>query len=138
MPRRFVFRHIDSLIVLRENTEPPTDQEWDSFLNVLSRNWERFESMKILVRTSGGGPMPAQQMRLRGVLKGKPILVAVVSESVTVRFLTSSVALLNRDIKSFDPDELQLAYAHLGLTAAERRVAEKTLAELAPEVGLSV
>lgn len=131
MARNMIIRHVDSLIVLRENTEPPLDHEWDEFLSILARNWERFDRTKVFVRTPGGGPTPAQQSRLREVLRNKPILVAVVSESVFVRFLVSSIALLNRDIRTFAPDAVQEAYAHLRLTPQQRSLVESIVDEMA-------
>lgn len=134
MDRNLVLRQVDSLIVARQNTEQPHDFEWNAFLAMLESNAERFDKIKIFVRTPGGGPSPTQASRLRGILKNKPVLVAVVTESVVVRFLGSSIALLNRDLRMFLPDEVRSAYEHLKLTSRERELVERIVDEMAFEL----
>jgi hypothetical protein len=134
MDRNLILRQVDSLIVARQNTEAPHDFEWNTFLSMLEQNAERFDKIKIFVRTPGGGPTPTQANRLRNILKNKPVLVAVVSESVVVRFLGSSIALLNRDLRIFSPDELPAAYHHLKLSPREREIVESVVDEMAFEL----
>jgi hypothetical protein len=122
------------LLVLRENAYTPTDTDWDDFLRVLVENRANFAKLRILVRTEGGGPNVAQRKRLQTALDGRPIRVAVVTNSLPVRFLVSSIALLNREIRSFANDEIASAYEHLGLSPAEQRLAERVLAELSMDV----
>ncbi len=134
MARNLTLRQVDSLIVARQNTEQPRDSEWDQFLAMLASNAENFEKVKIFVRTPGGGPTPTQANKLRAILKNKPVLVAVVSESVVVRFLGASVALINRDLRIFLPDEVKAAYEHLKLTPRERKLVEAIVDEMAFEL----
>jgi hypothetical protein len=134
MDRNLILRQVDSLIVARQNTEAPHDFEWNAFLSMLEQNAERFDKIKIFVRTPGGGPTPTQANRLRSILKNKPVLVAVVSESVVIRFLGSSIALLNRDLRIFLPDELHAAYHHLKLSPREREIVESIVDEMAFEL----
>jgi hypothetical protein len=130
MERNMIMRQVASLILLRENHEAPHDYEWNAFLSVLENNFQRLDKIKIFVRTPGGGPTPAQANRLRPVLKNRPVLVAVVSESVVVRFLGSSMALLNRDLKMFSESEIGDACKHLKLTPHERSLVEDNLDEM--------
>jgi hypothetical protein len=117
----------DVLLVLRENAVTPRDEDWDAFLKVLVENHENFEKLRILVRTEGGGPSALQRKRLQVALAGRPIRVAVVTNSIPVRFLVSSIALLNRAIRSFANDEIKGAYEHLSLTPAEIQLADKAI-----------
>jgi hypothetical protein len=134
MARNLVVRQIDSLIVARQNMEPPLDFEWNAFLSMLENNAGRFDKIRIFVRTPGGGPTPAQANRLRAILKNKPVLVAVVSESLVVRFLGSSMALLNRDLRIFTPDEAKAAYEHLRLNFDERELIQRVVDDMALEL----
>ncbi len=129
--KSLAFRFVsDTLLVLRENSNTPHDQDWDDFLRILIDNRQNFPKLKILVRTDGGGPSAAQRKRLQQALDGRPVRVAVVTNSVPVRFIVSSIALLNRAIRSFANDEIDAAYVHLGMTAAERRLAEKAVDDM--------
>ena len=126
-----VTRRIGNLVILRENTETPSDAEWDETLRLLTLNPADLDKTKVLVITDGGGPSPAQRKRLDQALKGTPVRVAVVSESVKVRFIVSSVALVTSRIQSFRQSELAAAFDHLGLNHEERQVATRSINEMA-------
>jgi hypothetical protein len=130
MKPTMVTRMVGQLVVLRENDATPTDSEWDAFLKILADNWDKFDRLKILVVTDGGGPNAAQRKRLEGVLNAKPIRVAVVTDSAKSRFIASMISLINRQHMGFAMKELVQAYNHLRLTQLERTIAEQALAEL--------
>lgn len=130
-----VTRVIGQLVVLRENDDTPLDSEWDAFLKLLADNRDKFERLKILVVTDGGGPNAAQRKRLETVLSGKPIRVAVVTDSAKSRFIASMISLFNRQHGGFAMKEMVQAYNHLRLTQQERTVAEQTVTELNPLIG---
>lgn len=124
----------DSMIVLRENEDTPADEDWDAFLAMLVHDRDRFPKLKILVMTEGGGPSAEQRKRLKVALDGRPVRVACVTDSVKVRFIASSVALLNRQIRTFSKSELDGAYTHLGMNSAEQKIAAAVLDEIEKQV----
>ncbi len=128
------FRQIDKLVVLYENKNTPADADWDAFLDCLRKNRDQFDQVRIAVFTPGGGPNAPQRKRLAEALGGKSVRVAVVSDSPIVRFIASSIALLNRQHAAFNTNEREKAYAHLGLTPTQRRQVDLALAELAETV----
>lgn len=134
LKRGMFCRVVGSMIVIRQNKETSSDQDWDDFLDMLVEHRANFASLKILVVTDGGGPSQPQRKRLEVALDGKPVRVAVVSDSMKTRFIVSSIALLNRDMSSFRASEMTQAYEHLGLTFDERRVAKTTIQELSPRI----
>lgn len=127
MSRNLVTRRLGSLLILRQNTQSPSEEEWDECLNLLSTD---VEEVQVLVITDGGGPSPEQRRRLDQALKGSPVRVAVVSESVRIRFIVSSVAFLTRRIKSFSETEYTEALAHLELDLDQRRLAQRHVREM--------
>jgi hypothetical protein len=130
MKRTMVTRVLGQLIVLRENNETPLDSEWDAFLKLLAENRDRFEHIKILVVTDGGGPDYAQRKRLDNTLLGKPVRVAVVTDSAKSRFIASAISLINKQHMGFAMKEMSQAYVHLGMTPAECREAESALPQM--------
>ncbi len=132
MSRNMVTRRLGSLLILRQNTQPPSDEEWDECLNLLSTD---VEEVQVLVITDGGGPSPEQRRRLDQALNGSPVRVAVVSESVRIRFIVSSVAFLTRRIKSFSETEYTEALAHLELDLDQRRLAQRHVREMTALIG---
>jgi len=125
-------RKIGTMIVLRENNDTPLDPEWDAFLKMLVDNRNNFERMKILVVTDGGGPNAGQRKRLETTLSGKPVRVAVVTDSAKSRFIASAISLINRDHRGFSMKEIGQAYQHLDMTLAECKEAEAALKEMEP------
>jgi hypothetical protein len=121
---------VGSMILLRENRHTPTNSDWDDFMRLLVENRENFPRLKILVVTDGGGPNADQRKRLEKALAGRPVRVAVVTDSTKVRFIVSSIALLNREIKTFSMNEMKDAHAHLSLTTAEQIQAAQVLQRL--------
>jgi hypothetical protein len=125
-----VTRKIGSLLILRQNKNTPTDEEWDQCLSLLTDDKTSIASVRVLVVTDGGGPTPEQRRRLQTALGGIPVRVAVVSESIKVRFIVSSVALVTSKIKSFDLREFNDALSHLHLGLDEARMAQVNLREM--------
>jgi hypothetical protein len=134
MPKNMVTRSMGAMLILRESDEPPSDEEWDECLRLLAPYRSDFSRVKVLVVTDGGGPTPVQRKRLSSVLDGNVVRVAVVSESVKVRFITSSVALFLRRISSFRRHELQDAYTFLSMTPEERLAADRAIADMDAEI----
>lgn len=134
MKPTMVTRVLGQLVVMRENDSTPLDSEWDAFLKLLADNHDKFERLKILVVTDGGGPNATQRKRLETVLAGKPIRVAVVTDSAKSRFIASMISLINRQHGGFAMKEIVQAYNHLQMTQLERTLADQTLKELTPMI----
>lgn len=125
-----VTRKVGLLLIIRQNQNAPSDQDWDETLRLMTQNPLEMDRLKTLVVTDGGGPTPEQRKRLDRAMGGKPVRTAVVSDSVKVRFIVSSVALLTAKIQSFKRTELEQAFKFLDLDARERRLAQENVAEM--------
>lgn len=125
-----VTRRIGFLMIIRQNQNAPSDQDWDETLRLMTLNPAEMERLKVLVVTDGGGPTPDHRKRLDRAMAGKAVRTAVVSESVKVRFIVSSVALLTARIQSFRKSEMVQAFDFLQLDARERRLALENVAEM--------
>jgi hypothetical protein len=117
-------------MIIRQNQNAPSDQDWDETLRLMTLNPAEMDRLKVLVVTDGGGPTPDQRKRLERAMGGKAVRTAVVSESVKVRFIVSSVALLTAKIQSFRKNEMVQAFTFLGLDTRERQLALTNVAEM--------
>jgi len=124
-----------SLMVLRENKTTPSDADWDAFLAELTAQRPNFKNLRIVVFTDGGGPSSAQRKRLAVALGGEAVRVAVVTESATVRFIVSSIALLNKSIATYHPKDVDKAFAWLALSPSEQKQVEHAREQLGPLIG---
>ena len=127
-------RRVGWLLLVRQSAAQPSDAEWDRFLTLLREARPTFERIKILVLTKGGGPSAPQRERLAKTLEGKPVRVALVTDSVKVRFVAAMIALFHKDLRSFLEHEFRRACAHVGMTAEEAIVAERTLDEMGQSI----
>jgi hypothetical protein len=134
MRRNLVMRRMESVMIMVQNRETPSDEEWNEFLTVLVEHRRELPKLKLLVVTAGGGPSSSQRQLLENALDGTPMRVAVVSDNMKVRFVASMIALFHENHRSFVMSELEDAYEHLKLNSVERRQAEKLIKELTPMV----
>jgi hypothetical protein len=125
-----VTRRMGLLMIIRQNHNAPSEQDWDETLRLMTLNPAEMDRLKVLVVTDGGGPTPEQRKRLDRAMSGKPVRTAVVSESVKVRFIVSSVALLTAKIQSFRKTEMEQAFKFLDLDTKERLQALQNVAEM--------
>ena len=114
----------------------PSDQEWDSFLAEIAAA-NTLPNLCTLVFTDGGAPSAAQRKRLSEALKGRDIPIAVHSHALIPRFVNASIALFNKSIRSYTPEEFPLAIEYLHITEAERKLLhlefDKSLKEMGAE-----
>jgi hypothetical protein len=135
MAVNFLVRRIGDLILIVQNTETPSRQEWEGFLRLLSEMKAQLSKCKILIMTEGGGPDADQRKRLQMTLERTPVRVAVVSDNLKVRFVASTIALFHRQHRAFGKLELPQAYEHLGMTLEDRRIAQDAIPKMIGELG---
>ena len=130
MKKTLDFRTLGSLMILRESNDTPTDPDWDAFLAELRVQRPNFKAMRIIVFTDGGGPTSAQRKRLAEALGGSSVQVAVVTDRTAVRFIVSSIALLNKSISTFSVKETTKAYEWLKLSLSDRRLVDAAVSDM--------
>ncbi|HSY23587.1 MAG TPA: hypothetical protein VK841_15780 [Polyangiaceae bacterium] len=130
MSRNQIVRKVGTLIFAVQTEQPPSDYEWNEFLDILRRHKSEMAKLKILVVTAGGSPSPAQRKHLAEALGSARFGVAVVSDNISARFVASTIALFHRDHRSFSATEITEAYDHLQLTPHERALADTHIREL--------
>ncbi|MFW5877112.1 MAG: hypothetical protein ACOCXM_10280 [Myxococcota bacterium] len=134
MPGNLTTRQRADLLILRQNANPPSDEEWDACLDLVRQRAHRLDRLKTLVVTAGGTPSANQRKRLQALIQGYKVPIAVVSDSMAVRFVASSVAMLTPRIQSFEASQLDRAYDHLELSVDERSTATGLLDAMAAEI----
>jgi hypothetical protein len=138
MKRSLVTRSVGQLLVLRQNQNDPTEAEWMDCMTQLDALLEAMNTgaptAKVLVYTEGGAPTEKQRGLLQRALAKNPIRVAVVTDNLKARITSASVALGNRNQRSFSTAEWSRAYAYLGLSPDEKRAAEATIKAMTNEI----
>lgn len=131
MNRNMLTRRLGaSLLVLRQNKNDATEEDWNDFLQFLSHNRGQLEQLRLLVLTDGGIPTAAQRKRLAETLGSTQMLVAAVSDNMKVRFSGATIALFVRNYRQFSIAEMDRAYAHLRMTPQEQAQARIAFEEL--------
>lgn len=127
--QHFFFALVESGSVLVHTRQNPTDAEWTEYLQAL-RKVRPAAPPWVLVFTDGGGPTPAQRQALTRGIGGQHYTGAVLGDAPVTRFIIASMALMNADIRTFHPDELEAAFLYLKLSPAQRAGAEDKMRAL--------
>ncbi|MEI9938314.1 MAG: hypothetical protein WDO69_13925 [Pseudomonadota bacterium] len=120
------------MMVVQQGTEPATDTEWRAFMADLSQ--KDLSQLRVLILTTGGGPTADQRVQLKHFMAGRSVRTAVVSDSIKMRFIIATIALINREHHGFTNRELGKAYEFLELTPTERTAAARAIKELARQL----
>ncbi len=123
---------IDRLFLVACAVADPNDAEWATYLEVVKRHG--VDRTMQIVATAGGGPTPAQRRELDDLLAGRTVPVAVLSESIRVRWGVTLVSLFRRDIRAFRPSTLRDALAFLEIPMSRTNLIERELSRLREEV----
>lgn len=127
--RNLVMRRVGRTIVMVQNSETPTDEEWNEFLKVVKTDPS---GMRLFCVTDGGSPSAAQRKSLEMALGGALPLVAVVSDNIKVRFVAATIALFHRTHGLFSKADRHKALEHLRLDKTEWKPIENAIDSLAP------
>ena len=135
------FQIVRGVGVVVTNTNDPDKAEWDGYLAMATTGMKTARSVarfKQLVISDGGGPNAAQ--RKAWVELGKQfgsvsdMRVAIVSNSIAVRGIVTAFHWLGAPQRSFSPDQLEGAFAHLDLSGDVVREICEAIPKLAATV----
>jgi hypothetical protein len=128
--RNMVSRRAGPVLAIRQNKHEASPADWAELRKVLASYREELERQKFVVYTDGGTLTAPQRKDLAELLGDAHALVAVVSDSMKVRFAGATISLFQKNYRQFTTNELHEAYAHLGLTPADQRQVQHVLKEL--------
>lgn len=135
-PRHMRTEIVDGVLLVVHGHEPPTDEEWEAYLGQVKLVVATGRPRAIAV-TEGGAPSLSQRTQLNRILRGTRAVGAVVSESSLVRGIVTALSWFNRGVRSFSPDALDDACAHLGLSDAQVHQLRGRLDALRESLGLA-
>lgn len=134
--KTMAFAIVENLILTMNTDQAPSSTEWNEYVTALraytSANPDLSRARNI-VFTDGGAPNSAQRKELNDILKGRHVMVAVISNSTIVRGVVTAFAWFNPDARVFAPDATASAYAYLQLSDAEVELVEKQAKKLRAE-----
>jgi len=132
--KSIAFKVIDRLFLVVYGTANPTDDEWNTYVEVMKRHG--VDRTMQLIFTDGGEPTAPQRRALNELLGGRSVPVAVVSGSVRVRGTVTALSWFNRKIRAFPPWALGDAIAYLEIPASRTDLIERELHKLRIELGV--
>jgi len=128
------FRTVGDIVVVRHTKEAPTGDEWNAFIGRCRRTLDRYDKMRGLIISEGGGPNSDQRGDVNELLAGRPQRVAVLNRSRWVRGVVTALSWFNPEIRAFALDQTDAAFEHLHLTTAERDAVAAALREITSEL----
>jgi hypothetical protein len=128
----FLVEPLDHLMVILHTRRPPPDAEWSQL--AASADPDR-APLPMLVLTDGGNPTSKQRALVHPVVSKEKPMTAVISEATTIRFVVSTLTLLNENVRTFAPSGVDEALAWLAVPFATASEARRTLRRLARDPG---
>src|SRR5262245_54656444 len=126
-------REVGGFLIFWHADVPPTDTEWDAGLEIYRRS-SNIAQIRVFVYTEGAAPNAAQRARMTAAVGDRKPRIAVVTPSTMVRAAGTAIRWFVPGFRAFAPNEINGAFEHLGATASERILIERTLEELKHEV----
>jgi hypothetical protein len=123
------------LVVSCQTRFNPSDSEWELWLMATGNLAHQVGYFRLLVLTEGGHPTKTQLERVRAENKTNPP-TAIVSPSLSLRFLGAALTFVNPTIRCFAPAQLEKAFDHLGLALSERHPAHSAIDRLQRRLGV--
>lgn len=130
--KTMAYTAVDRTLVVVYGHEDPTESEWNAYLAFVLAHG--VEGTMQLVVTDGGEPSRAQADRLRVLLGGRRVPVAVLTSSPRVRLLVTALSWVNRGIRAFPRSGLREAIAYLEIPASRIDVLTRTILDLRAEL----
>ena len=119
--------------VFVHGTQAPTDPEWDRVMAEY-RTISNPASVSVLVYSDGGAPTATQRAHLVRIMGKSLPRAAVVTKSVVAKIAAKAVGLFAKQLRVFDPSQLDTAVAHLQLSEHDRTNLLRVLSELRSEL----
>lgn len=135
--RNIAFDEVNTYVILVHNKHAPTNEEWSEYIQFnTARGMAHGRLSPYLIVSEGGAPTGAQRRAMHDaitpVLQRNPTLMrsAIVTPSTFVRGIVAAMHLVNPIFQAFSPDDMESAYAYLGIPPAYFRDVEAMIASL--------
>jgi hypothetical protein len=119
----------EGLFVLVHGRGAPSSPDWERYVAAV-RRCVGLPRPRSLILTDGGAPSPQQRAEMSDVLERRYPTV-IVSDAVAVRFIVSTMTLLNPKVTALAPRDCARAFELLALSESERIELPEALAALA-------
>jgi hypothetical protein len=130
-----VMCRIDRLLLAVHSAEPPTDDEWHRWFDLI--DGLAFGQGRALIETYGPcGPSASQRKELAVHVKRVAMRSVLFTDSVILRGMVTAMAWFGVALRAFPPGQYAPAAEHLGLSSKELASALEGLARLRRECGL--
>lgn len=121
------------VFVTVHGAEPPSDEEWQRYLEVCKANFAGLSGN--LIVTDGGGPNgPQRALLAERYPEFAPVPVAVVSDSPMTRGIVTALRWFGKNIRAFRPTDLAGAFEYLGVPGADREALLQRVARVRSEL----
>lgn len=124
------FEMFPDVAIVVHGAEPPTDAEWDAYLDAYLR--DSMGPRPVFVVTSGGGPNSRQRARMNERLpKARQARAAVLTESHVARGIITALQWVGAlNLKGFAPEDAVSALRYLELPVARLQTIEAEVKRL--------
>jgi hypothetical protein len=128
-------RTFDRLMLTVHAKTPPTDEEWERWLDMCRTRSGK--QSRVLVENYSSGPNVMQRKALAEAIRGEDGLCAVMTDSTLERAALTAIAWLGLSLRGFGLGQHKQAAEYLKLTPEELALALEVLPRMRQECGLT-
>jgi hypothetical protein len=115
-PTLMLFTHFDRVLIAVHDAVPPTDEEWESWLELFRG---RTQALVLVESFHGAGPNAKQRKMLGERMQGIELGAAIMTDSTVTRGIVTALSWLGMPQRAFLPGNYYQAGKYLGLTNDE-------------------
>ena len=119
--RNMAFGKVAACFVLVHTKQPPSDAEFEAYIQFLEQHAGDGGDLRVLVITEGGAPTAAQRMQMNEAQNAAMLdrsisfRVSTVTDSVFVRGVVTALSWFHPVYRAFSPAEMKQALAYLDI-----------------------
>ena len=121
MTKTLKFAKVGQCFLLVLGHEPPSEADWDAYLEFLEKTLSLREPARLLVSSAGGAPSAAQRAKLQVTTKphAEKAKIAVLTASSVVRGAVTALSWFTKGYAAFHPDAVDDSLKFLALSTID-------------------
>lgn len=140
MTKTLKYAKVGQCYLLVLGQDPPTDHDWEDYLDFLDKSLTLRDHPRLLVSTSGGAPSAAQRARLQAVTKpySANAKIAVLTASKVARGAVTALSWFTTGYAAFHPDATEESMQFLSISGVEGMKVKNELRLMQRDIGALV
>lgn len=132
--KRFACTIVGNVVIGVHSEDDPDDADWKAYLDAGREILAKDGDLRVLAFSEGGGPNSVQRSQVNDLFKDRPQRVAVMLNSRLARGAVTALSWFNKQIQSFNLEQIDEACAHLQLSSTDTKLVRDAIDRLREQI----